>query len=247
MPLMVEILGAGDAFGSGGRFHSCSVLRAPAGVAVVDCGASAPVALQRRGLDPGEIGVILVTHLHGDHFGGVPFVLLDGAFNRRRDRALTIAGPPGVEEAILRLYEGLFPGTAAQVRSRVSVTYVELQPLQAAVVDFVEVTPYPVSHGRHVASNALRITAGDRIVAFSSDTEWHPHLEAVSRDADLFVCECSGYRDRLSGHLTLDDLRAHAAELTARRIVLNHLGREMLLHAREAPWECAEDGMVIEL
>jgi len=247
MPLTLEFLGCGDAFGSGGRFHSCTLLRTPAGMTLVDCGASAPVALQKRGLNPGDAGAVLLTHLHGDHFGGVPFLLLDAAFNRPRTRELVIAGPPGAEEAIMRTYEALFPGTASRVRETVPVRYVELEPLAAVAVDDLEVTAYPVSHSSHVVSNALRIAAGERVVAFSSDTGWHAHLIEASRGADVFVCECSAYREAPPGHLSLGQLRAHASDLTARRVVLNHLGPEMVLHRTEAPWDCAEDGMVIEV
>lgn len=216
-------------------------------LALVDCGASAPVALQKRGIDPGEIEVILLTHLHGDHFGGVPFVLLDGTFNRRRRKPLTVAGPPGVEAAVMRVYDVLFPGTVDRVCERVAARFHELKPLEAASFGALEAIAYPVDHGAHVASNALRIGVDGRVVAFSSDTQWHPHLVDVSRGADVFVCECSGYRKAAPGHLSLDDLRAHAPELSARRIVLTHMGREMLEHAQEAPFDLATDGLVIEV
>jgi ribonuclease BN (tRNA processing enzyme) len=39
-------------------------------------------ALKAAGLDPGEIGVVFVSHLHGDHFVGLPFLILDGQFTR---------------------------------------------------------------------------------------------------------------------------------------------------------------------
>lgn len=247
MPLTLEFVGSGDAFGSGGRFHSCTLLRSAAAMALVDCGASAPVALQKRGISPAEIGTIVLTHLHGDHFGGVPFLLLDAAFNRPRHLRLTVAGPAGVEEAVLRVYDALFPGTVARVREQVPVRYVELEPLTPVALETFEVTAYPVSHGSHVVSNALRISSGDRVAAFSSDTGWHPNVVEVSRNADVFVCECSGYGEAPPGHLSLDTLRAHAPEITARRVVLNHMGPEMVRHTSEAPWGCAEDGMVVEV
>jgi ribonuclease BN (tRNA processing enzyme) len=35
------------------------------------------------GPDPGEIAAVFVSHLHGDHFSGLPFLILDGQFSCR--------------------------------------------------------------------------------------------------------------------------------------------------------------------
>jgi glyoxylase-like metal-dependent hydrolase (beta-lactamase superfamily II) len=68
-PLQVRFVGCGDAFGSGGRFQACILLHAPGhnGDVLVDCGASSLVALKQQREDPNQIGLVLVSHLHGDH------------------------------------------------------------------------------------------------------------------------------------------------------------------------------------
>jgi hypothetical protein len=43
------------------------------------------------------------------------------------------------------------------------------------------------------------------------------------------------------------DLREHAAELEGVRMVLTHLGPEMLAHQGEAQWPCANDGLIIDV
>jgi ribonuclease BN (tRNA processing enzyme) len=96
MGLTLTFLGSGDAFGSGGRLQTCMLLESDGRRWLLDCGATSLVALRRAGVDPATIDAILISHLHGDHFGGVPFVLLDGQF-RRGARPLVIAGPRGVE------------------------------------------------------------------------------------------------------------------------------------------------------
>ena len=68
----VTFAGSGDAFGSGGRYQTCIHLRGPDGVAILlDCGATSLTALRACDLDPGEVGTVFVSHLHGDHFGGL--------------------------------------------------------------------------------------------------------------------------------------------------------------------------------
>jgi ribonuclease BN (tRNA processing enzyme) len=247
MAVTLEVLGCGDAFGAGGRFHSCYLLAAGDELTLVDCGASAPAALQQREIAQPDIGMVLLTHLHGDHFGGVPFLLLDAAYNRRRARPLVIAGPEGLDARISGALEVLFPGAPARVRQHVPLSYVELAERTATDLDGLRVTPFPVQHPSGAPSYALRVEMGGRTIAFSGDAAWDPVLLEASRNADLFVCECTAYRDPVPYHVSLTDLQGHASELSAQRVLLTHLGREMLQHTEQAPWPCAADGMVVAL
>src|SRR6266702_5931577 len=123
----ITFAGSGDAFGSGGRYQACIHLRGPGfGPVLLDCGATSLTALKALGLDPGEVTAVLVSHLHGDHFGGLPFLILDGQFSRR-SRPLAIAGPPGTGRRLAEAMECLFPGSSAPSR-RFSVEVTELEP-----------------------------------------------------------------------------------------------------------------------
>ena len=92
--MRIRFVGSGDAFGSGGRWQTCIHLSAGGQVLLVDCGATSLVALKAQGMDPSAVGAVAVTHLHGDHFGGLPFLILDGQFSRRSE-PLLIAGTAG--------------------------------------------------------------------------------------------------------------------------------------------------------
>ena len=72
----VQFLGSGDAFGSGGRFQTCVLLSSADGQLLLDCGASSLIAMKRLGIDPSTIEAVVLTHLHGDHFAGIPFLIL---------------------------------------------------------------------------------------------------------------------------------------------------------------------------
>src|SRR3990170_1311349 len=122
--VQLQFLGSGDAFGSGGGFPTCPFLRGADGALLVDCGASSLIAMKRAGVDPSEIGWVLLTHLHGDHFGGLPFLVLDGQFSRRT-RPLAAAGPPGTRARVEGAMEGLFPGSS-RVERRFAVELVVL-------------------------------------------------------------------------------------------------------------------------
>src|SRR5215470_11515880 len=94
----IQFVGSGDAFGSGGRFNTCIHVVSSGMNFLIDCGATSLVAMNRLGIDRNAIDLIILTHYHADHCGGVPFFVLDAQFVARRTHPLTIAGPPPVEE-----------------------------------------------------------------------------------------------------------------------------------------------------
>jgi ribonuclease BN (tRNA processing enzyme) len=242
----VRFLGTGDAFGSGGRFHTCIQVTVQGRQFLVDCGASATVAIHRYGLDPAAIDAIVLSHLHGDHFGGVPFFILDAHFAARRTRPLVIAGPPGTPARIWQALDALFPGSSAMTL-RYPLRIAEMSLERPHRLDAATVTPYAVQHPSGAPSTALRIECHGRTIAYSGDTEWTDTLIAVARGADLFIMECNAYDRKIPYHMDLPTLMAHRDQLRARRLVITHMGPEMLAHLGELPCECAGDGMAITL
>jgi ribonuclease BN (tRNA processing enzyme) len=246
-PVTVTFAGSGDAFGSGGRFQACIHLRGPDGAAPVllDCGATSLSALRRSGLDPGEVAAVFVSHLHGDHFGGLPFLILDGQFTRRT-RPLTVVGPPGLAERLPEAMECLFPGSVA-VQRRFAVEIAELRPGSAVTVAGVHAAAWAADHPSGAPALALRLTLGATVIAYTGDTAWTGTLTEVAAGADLLIAEAY-YRDkRVPFHLSLADLAAHRAELTSRRIVLTHMSADMLGRQDQAGFETAEDGLVLQV
>ena len=246
MSVRVTFLGTGDAFGTGGRHQTCFLVAHGGGRLLVDCGASALVAMRQRGVEPNDVGLILLSHLHGDHFGGLPFLLLDAQYVSRRSRPLTVAGPAGVEERLGQLMEVTFPGSSA-TRWRFPLLHHELEPRRADALDGVVATPFEVRHPSGAPTLALRVEAEDRVLAYSADTEWVPALVEVARGADLFVVEAYSFEAGVPFHLSHQVLVDHAAELGARRILLTHMGPKTLARRAELRFETAEDGMTVDV
>lgn len=244
-PLRLRFLGSGDAFGSGGRLQTCLCLEGPGGRVLLDCGATALVAMKRASIDPASVGWILLTHLHGDHFGGVPFVVLDGQF-ARRETPLVVAGPPGTQARVTAAMEVLFPGSA-RVARRFGTDLVELPPGASTAIGPLTVTTFPVEHASGAPSYALRVDWAGKVVAYSGDTEWCEALVHAGRGADLFVCEAYTFERRIRYHLDHATLAKNLDRIGARRVILTHLGPEMLAHRHEAAAECADDGLTVEV
>jgi ribonuclease BN (tRNA processing enzyme) len=250
-PVQVRFVGSGDAFGSGGRFQACILLRAPghSGDVLLDCGASSLVALKQQRQDPSRIGLVLVSHLHGDHFGGVPFLILDGQF-AHRTRPLHVAGPAGVGERVLAAMEVLFPGSTG-VRRRFPVQFHELTDRQPLRFDLgpagLVVVPYEVVHASGAPALGLRVAWQGHTIAYTGDTEWTEALVELAHGAELLIAE--GYTDqrKIRFHLDVASLQQHAGRLAARRVILTHLSADVLARADELGWETASDGMTVDL
>jgi ribonuclease BN (tRNA processing enzyme) len=243
--MQVTFLGSGDALGSGGRFQACLDVRAGSDHLLLDCGASSLVAMRRFGVDPTTVDAVVVSHLHGDHFGGIPFLVLAGQFGRRT-RPLRIAGPPGVEARVRAAMEVLFPGSGTAER-KFALEFVELSPGQGARIGTVEVTPYEVVHPSGAPALALRLAADARVLAYSGDTAWTDTLLDVARGADLFVCEAYFYEKPVRYHLDYRTLLAHRDRLACRQLVLTHMSEDMLARLPLPGVEWAEDGRVVSL
>ncbi|HEY7302390.1 MAG TPA: MBL fold metallo-hydrolase [Xanthobacteraceae bacterium] len=247
--MRITIVGSGDAFGSGGRFNSCFWIETAKAILLVDCGASSPVALKQSGLDFDRVDAVVLSHLHGDHFGGLPFLLLDAQLVSKRERPLVISGPPGTQARLEAALEVFFP-RATTNRWRFPLEFTEIAPGYPAQILGHSVTTAEVVHQSGAPSTALRISDGRKQFAYSGDTEWTGALVPIAHGADLFLLECSGYAGRVSGHLTWDVLKGRLADLAAHRIMITHMSEAMLAHRDElesAGLLVAKDGAVIEL
>jgi ribonuclease BN (tRNA processing enzyme) len=239
----VRFLGSGDAFGSGGRFQTCIHLESGGAQVLVDCGASSLIAMRRFAVDPSAIDAVILSHLHGDHFGGVPFLILDGQFTRRT-RPLVVAGPPGVEARVREAMEVLFPGSSRAPR-RFETRFVELADRAILEIDQVSVTPFGVVHASGAPPFALRVAGDERIVAYSGDTEWTDSLIDAARGADLFIAEAYFFDKTVRFHLDLATLLRHRARLDCRRLIVTHMNEDMLRRRDALDVETAEDGKVV--
>jgi ribonuclease BN (tRNA processing enzyme) len=244
--MRLTVVGCGDAFGSGGRSNACFWLETNKGVVVVDFGASALPALKKLNLDPNTIDAIVLSHLHGDHFGGLPFLLLDAQFLSRRNRPLLIAGPPGTEARLHAAMEAFFPkSTGSKWKYEWKVQEIAVG-VETDVIGHSVVTT-EVIHQSGAPSTALRISDGSKTFAYSGDSEWTDALLPIARGADLFICECYNDAGKLTGHINWETLKARLPDFGARQVMVTHMNPTMLARAddvRQAGLLVAEDGLV---
>jgi ribonuclease BN (tRNA processing enzyme) len=247
--MRLTIVGSGDAFGSGSRFNTCFWLETAKSTLLVDCGASSLVALKSHCLNHSRVDGIVISHLHGDHFGGLPFLLLDAQLLSRRERPLVIAGPPGTRARLDASLEVLFPKSTTN-KWRFEWAVKEIEVGESTDVLGHSVTTTEVMHFSGAPSTALRLSDGGKLFAYSGDTEWVDALRSVADGADLFIVECYAYSGHRTGHITWEVLKPRLPQLRARRIMLTHMNPTMLgclSEIKSAGVEAAEDGAIVEI
>lgn len=252
VPVTLTVVGSGDAFGTGGRHNACFMVDTGGYRFLMDCGASSIAGLKQLGVSPASISAILCTHFHGDHIGGVPFVLRD-PLSAAREQELVLAGPPGMESRVMMLTEALFPGSTAAPGRGISfpMRYVELGPGvpgagAPVTVGPLDVEAIPVRHSEATRPHAIRVGVAGRIVAYTGDTEWTDDLYRLAEGADLLIADGSALTPT-KGHLDVQTLSERRSGLDCGRILLTHPGEEVLAVIDELDFEYAFDGMVLEV
>jgi ribonuclease BN (tRNA processing enzyme) len=239
--LSVRVVGVGDAF-TAQYYNACLLVEAGDLRLLVD----APPALARAlrdlsqktgdsvGLD--DVDHVLITHLHGDHCGGLEQLL----FWRRfvTGRKTTVYAIPEVLAGLwdTRLRGGmdtlLHPdGT----RSALELTdYADLHPLAPGVT---RLGPLELEWRRtihHIPTSALRMRVGARALGYSADTAFDPTLIAWLAAADLLFHETN-----YGIHTPLADLAALDTALRARMRLIHYPDT---LDPDAAPIACAREG-----
>ncbi len=245
-PVRVLFLGTGDAFSAGGRNQSGCLVRGTHMSVLLDCGATTLASMKRLGVRASEVDAVLITHFHGDHFSGLPFLFLDSIYSEPRRRPLGIAGPPGIRQRVESLFRDTYRDTAAAPMP-FALDYSELQPGQSTRIREAVIEPIPVPHQEGEIALALRLNLDGRSILYSGDSGWTEELVSYSMGTDLFICECSFFETRQSSHLDFPRIAQNRGRFGTRRLVLTHLGAEPLAHEAEIDIDLAQDGMVLEL
>ena len=241
----IQFVGTGDAFGSGGRRNTAILVRDRGRTLLLDCGPTTLMGLKQLGIDPREIDTIALSHFHGDHVAGVPFLLIDYLFEDRRQTPLQIVGPPGVQERIetttkLFHYSNLAP-------PRYKLGFREFTTHEPLKLPGFSITPLPAVHQQDTNPHMLRVQTDDRTLLFTGDTGWHDDLPRHVGSADLFISECVFMERTFEFHLNHERLHAERERFDCERIILTHLGAEVLDSLDRVEFETASDGLEIGL
>lgn len=210
-------LGSGNAFAAQGRAFSSFLLN---GRYLFDAGPTVLQQLKRAEVPTGDIDAILISHYHGDHFFGMPFLLLD-CWREGRTRDLWIAGPPGIGERTEELFELAFPQLPAMARS-FKRCYVEVGDGYEGEAGGLPFTAAEVDHVPSLRCFSYQAHSGGRKLLYSGDASMCQGLMRLVPGSEVLVLECSCNSDPV--HLRPEDIREiHGQADAGAQIILTHL------------------------
>ncbi|SNS75628.1 Ribonuclease BN, tRNA processing enzyme [Ekhidna lutea] len=223
----LTVLGCGDAFGNGGRNNTSFLVSDKDERILIDCGATTLIRLKAEEIDLDEISTIIISHFHGDHFGGIPFFLISSMFENPRKNPLSIVGPKGVAKRVYELQEAMYAGTAAKTLE-MDLTYYEYEQGKAITIKDKVIHAWEVDHSLPSIPHAVRLEWRGKSVAFSGDTSWTDNLVPLSKGTDLFICECN-FLDKVSfGHLGYSELLEKHSAFDTKQLWLTHMADEVI-------------------
>jgi ribonuclease BN (tRNA processing enzyme) len=243
--ILLRCIGSGDAFGSGGRLNSCFYLKTSFSQMLLDCGSSSLIGMQRCGVVAADIDTVIISHLHGDHFGGIPYLLLEGKYVSQRTKPLTLIGPKGLQQRVEAVSKALYPGIMG--KNDFPVEYRELDPKKSLQFNSTHIECFQVKHGSSQHAYGLRVETGGRVISYTGDTEWTENLIPLSQGSDLLISECFAYDQPLPSHMDYRTLLKQRSRLGCRKLVLTHMGPEMLSRLDELELDTVNDGDIIEI
>jgi ribonuclease BN (tRNA processing enzyme) len=244
--MRVTVLGAGDAFCNGGRRQSGYLVEAGDTTFLLDCGTTTLLALKTLGLNADHLDFVAISHLHGDHFGGLPFLFLEYLYERPRTRPLLIVGPPGTKERVWALHRAMYRELSERPMC-FPLEFQELPPGQIQTIHGVELLPFRVPHQEKDISLGYRLTVAGKSLLYSGDCGWNEDLVQYSHGTDLFICECCYFHSQTTFHISYPKIAAESARLGCKQLLLSHLGREVLARMDEVTLACAHDGLIVEV
>ncbi len=201
--ILVQMLGSGSAFANG-RCWSGALAD---GHVLLDAPPTALYALKRLGADLAALDTVLVSHFHGDHYFGLPFLLLEYAYRTHRERPLTIVGPPGIEANTLTLLRLAYPGLLDRPRGY-QLRFVELEGSGRASVGPLLVESVEVQHGgERLLALGFRVHLPGGVLAYTGDSEWCDALVPLGTDARVFLVDATYPAGaHLPEHMSLDEV-----------------------------------------
>jgi ribonuclease BN (tRNA processing enzyme) len=240
----LTVVGCSPAWPNPGSAHSGYVVHG-AGAVLLDCG---PGVLGRLRAAEGwpTVEAIVITHFHLDHWGDLVPWVWGALYLKARDHALPrphVWVPPRGRAQLEHFGELLgFPDMFDRV-----FDVSEFEPDVPFVAEGYAVTATRVQHYT-LDAYALKLSDGDRTLAYSGDAGPGPAVVEVGREADLFLCEATlahGDLDgRPRGHLSLEEAEAAFEESGAETLLVTHRPAELSVPHNHL---LAFDGLVVDV
>lgn len=183
-------------------------------------------ALNTIGFDPNRIEAVVLSHHHGDHFLGLPFLLLHWKWQGRR-APVRIIGPKSTESLGKDIAEKVFPGV---LDGSYEIEWIEMKAGRPCRLEGLELEAVDVEHdGELAATLGYRALLAGRRLAYTGDTRLCDNVFELAKGAEVLVSECASRSAQIPIHMNLvDDIpRVRAALPRESQLILSHLAPDV--------------------
>jgi ribonuclease Z len=188
---------------------------------MMDCGFTVPSLYWQRQNDPNDLDALWISHFHGDHFFGVPALLLR-LWEMKRSKALAIVSQSGVERVVTQAMELAYPGFFQKLTY--PVLFQEVEPGQNARIVGLEWSTAQSVHGQR--NLAVRVAHGKHSIFYSGDGLFTQETLALARSCSLLVHEAFRLDPLTPGHGTVRQGIDFARDAGAAVLALVHVQRD---------------------
>jgi ribonuclease BN (tRNA processing enzyme) len=202
--MFVRFLGTGSALNS---IYNATSLLINNNI-LIDAPPSISVQFHKYKLNLNELDVIIITHLHGDHYFGLPLLLIEYMV-LKRNRPLKIFGPEGLKNNLLKLMQLAFPESSAKYLISFSKSkFFNIEKNNVIKeIDKPICKPIRMSHG-NAETYGLEINNYNERVFFSSDTQIFEGLKEIISKCTFCILDGTSFNLSLPGHMSYKDIIA---------------------------------------
>jgi ribonuclease Z len=218
-PIELLFLGSGNAFAPGRSYGSFLV----DGRILFEAGPTTLPALRDMGKPLEDIQYLFISHFHGDHCFGLPFIFLDHYFMAKRETPLTIIGPKGLKKLTHTLIDLAFPDTRRRYSRNFPVEFLEVSPGKEYTLKEMTFKVFKMSHGK-LFNLGFNLAYKHKRLAYSGDTGPCPSLLELTHDADIAVLEMTAIDSDYPFHLNQENILEIRKQLPPKtQLILTHL------------------------
>ena len=177
----IHFLGTGNAFCPTGRLHSLVLID---GTMLVDAPPTIVPQLRQQGISPTDITDLFITHWHGDHTFGLPFLLLERKWisDREGEHALKIHSHKGGEERLTHLCDLAYPESLGDLSW---ASYHQ----DHGIVQGWKFDRFEVCHQPATEPHGYRFEKDGFILVHCGDSGPCENIEILAREADVMIIE----------------------------------------------------------
>lgn len=227
--LRLTFIGSGNAFAPGGLCWNGFVVNERY---LFEAPPQALMSLHHVGIDPNDIDAVVLSHHHGDHFLGMPSLLLHWKYYGRT-RPIRVIGPPQTRELTERIGKIVYPGL---FDIGYEIEWVTPKPGEPICTGDLVVDPVEVEHDDRLSQSlGFACAIGRRRFAYTGDSKFCQGVIDLARHGEVLISECASRAENIPVHMNLlDDIpRVRAAMPAEAHLILTHIAPDVTANGLE--------------